>query len=165
MDTTTALWTGAALAAFGALIAFALGRLDAAMKERDERRGHLRALRAEIDRAGDLADGYLKGGVLVPTTRLPQGAYIASFPALVRAGELKDAEIEALFRFFDNADGFNRSLEYAQATAGTGLTEQVGRARVKAKKIAKGQPQQVEALAIVTRYLEARLKRRLLFWR
>lgn len=89
VDTFTTLWTGAALAAFGALVVYWIGRLDAGRKEQEERRGHLRMLRAEIRRAGELAAGYLGDNVLMPTTRLPQGSYLTSaVPILRQRGRL-----------------------------------------------------------------------------
>src|SRR5919197_89732 len=112
MADASAFWSGAVTTAFGVVLGFSLTGVREILKSQRERRGHWLALRADIIRAGTLAAGYIDGKVLVPTTRLPMRAYHDSFPALLMAELLAEEEIEKLSRFFDNADSFNRSLNY-----------------------------------------------------
>ena len=172
MADTSALWTGAAISAFGVVLGFALSSTSGLIRTQYERRGHWLSLRTDVVRCGLGAKGYLEGGVAVPAGRLPIGSYTTSLPALLKAELLSESEIEAVSRFFDNAGNFNRSLDYAQTALGNeakNLAREVSRAKLKARKLAPGQASQRtqydEALGIVDTHIRQRTGYWLLWWK
>jgi len=168
MADTGTLWTGAAISGFGVALGFALNSVSGILKTQGERRGHWLALRADIVRCGNGAKGYLEGGVAAPAGRLPVVSYSISFPALLMAELLSEPDVEALSRFFANAESHNRSLDLAQEALGThasNFQREVDRAVLKAEKVAAGQPQYLEAIDTVTKHLRRHTGHRLLFWK
>ena len=170
MDEFTAWTLGVVSTAIGVVLGFALTGVREMMNKQREIRGHWFALRADIIRAGAGARGYLQGGVKVPAGRLPIRSYANNYPSLLMNGLLSEQDIEHLSRFFDNAENYNRSLDYAQEAIGANadnLDREVKRVILKAQKLAAGQEgestQYDAALGVVNNHIRQRTGYQLLW--
>jgi hypothetical protein len=158
---------GAAFSMAGIVVGFSLNGITGLVREQRDCRGHWIGIRADIVAAGATAAGYLKGGVQAPAYRAPLAMYASSLAALLRAELVSEDDIGKLTRFFNNAESFNKSLDWAQDALGVEkkFEREVGRAELKARKIATGETQYREALECVDGHIRRRTGHWLLFWK
>jgi hypothetical protein len=158
----------------GVALAFGSTEIRERITRSRARRGHFEALAAEIRMCGAIAKGYLAGKVMSPSYRMPLIGHEQSLPALLAEGVLRQADSEALIRYYNNAKAFNLCLEYCHEAlleklrdeGADRLDKEVRRTQLKARKLAPGSEhptQYDDALRVVARNLPRASLRQLEF--
>lgn len=167
MSQSTA-WVALLGVVIGGALTFATTEYRECRERNRKRHGNFEALAVEIQICGELADGYLKGNVLAPAYRMPMIAYQRSFPELLTDGVLAVDETKALIRFYINVAAFNFSVDQAQAALMSSdeerpphLIRETKRARLKAAKLRRGEPQYSAALDVAKAHLPKESRERL----
>ena len=76
---------------------------------------HRNALAREIEICREHSQTYQQDGIQAPLYRLPTQFYTSSLPALIANRALHNDEVDALIRFYNQAETMNRGLEQINA--------------------------------------------------
>jgi hypothetical protein len=138
-DWLTALISGA-FALLGVFVGAAATQGTAWWQRHRRRKGHWRAMKAEVEHNRLQAQVYVEAGVGAPAYRLIKICYDNGFPPLLADGVLSTDDTQAVLRFYDLVDQMNYCLDEAAEhtkTAKVSLPSRVtDRALLKAQQVA-----------------------------
>lgn len=162
-------WTSLLGVVVGAGLAFGIAEYRDAKERSRKRRGNFEALAVEIQICGELADGYLKGGVMAPAYRMPLTAYNKCFADLLTDGVLASAETNAVIRFYINVAAFNFAVDQAQIALmkrdddepTPRSRREASRAMLKASNICRSSEQYGAAIGVMRQHLPEESRARL----
>jgi hypothetical protein len=131
------VWAALFGAVVGGILGFALGEVKDWLARRRRRKAHWRALSAEAELCREMAEEFLRAGVMAPLYRLPTLCYAHSFPVLLADGAPNEAEARAVTQFFCEVETLNRGLDQANEARNDEprLGDEFGRNRLKAERL------------------------------
>lgn len=119
------------------LLGFALAWVPPWMDRRRRIASHWGAIRGEAMLCIEKARAYLNSGIMAPLYRFPTAAYENALPVLLQEGEVGEAQLQILVRFFSHAQDINRGLDHATAMVHAHDREQLQREYARLREKAK----------------------------